>query len=123
MIHKRRRKVTLVRTEANFGAQQNMKWCAAKHQTVRTITICSAHVLFNIIVCFYEYHTMLLKYHSNFFGKTYYVIYDKLLCFILEVSNLIIETLYIHIIIVRRKRVQIRHNTAALISSAAIKVG
>ena len=26
----------MLRTEANFGAQQKMKWCAAKHQTVRT---------------------------------------------------------------------------------------
>ena len=43
-----------------------------------------AHEFINIIVCFHKYYTMFLKYHSNLFSKTYYVLYDKLLCFILK---------------------------------------
>lgn len=57
-----------------------------------SIELNGAHESVNIIVTYCTKHTMLFKYHSNLFTKTYYVLCDIIVCFLLEVSYFIIKT-------------------------------
>ena len=49
---------------------------------------------------------MFLKYHSNLFSKTYYVLCDKLLCFILNENFFSIKNYYVNIAIVSKNMIQ-----------------